>query len=114
MAKIFTEKRQFTKLDNEVFTCKQEITVGEFLDKCPNYLLMDIYQAVQSELTARYLNQINFANYSNPQIKLKTFQKLPQKFIGSSLMEPLTTSLSLKTEISELENDELETDEKGE
>lgn len=63
MAKIFTEKRQFTKLDKEVVVCKQEITVGEFLDKCPNDLLMDIYQAVQSELTARYLNQINFANY---------------------------------------------------
>lgn len=63
MAKIFTEKRQFRKLDNEVFTCNQEITVGEFLDKCPNDLLTDIYQAVQSELTARYLNHINFANY---------------------------------------------------
>ena len=41
----------------------EKITFGEFLDKCPNDILMDIYHAVQSELTARYLNQINFHNY---------------------------------------------------
>lgn len=62
MAKIFTEKRQFTKLDNETFTCKEEITVGEFLDKCPDSILLDLWQAIESELTARYKNTISFTN----------------------------------------------------
>lgn len=62
MGKIFTEKRQFTKLDNETFTCKEGITVGEFLDKCPTTVLLDLWKAIESELTARYKNTVNFTN----------------------------------------------------